>query len=329
MPSWLNKYLSLIAGLLLDTLLFSATARAESHVLLSRSGTYPMVVALDQQQRSWLQGKRELRVGSSAPDYPPFDLTASARDYEGLTADYLGILASALDLPIKVQRFHSRLAAIKALEEGSIDLLGTSNGFEADNPQLLLSTPYAIDQPVLVTREGDSRSLPRDLAGLRLSLVHHYLPLDEVKALYPKAIIHSYPSTQNAINSVAFGQTDVFLGDTVSAHYMISKGHLKNIKMANFGKPQPHGFSFAVHRDNRQLLEMINTTLQAVPGSERDSIARRWNAGSNSLLASQKLQLTEREEQWLSQHPVVKVVVNETLAPLTFFDPLQIEYGYH
>ncbi|NNG63332.1 transporter substrate-binding domain-containing protein, partial [Pseudomonas fragi] len=321
MPSWLNKYLSLIAGLLLDSLLFSATARAESHVLLSRSGTYPMVVALDQQQRSWLQGKRELRVGSSAPDYPPFDLTASARDYEGLTADYLGILASALDLPIKVQRFHSRLAAIKALEEGSIDLLGTSNGFEADNPQLLLSTPYAIDQPVLVTREGDSRSLPRDLAGLRLSLVHHYLPLDEVKALYPKAIIHSYPSTQNAINSVAFGQTDVFLGDTVSAHYMISKGHLKNIKMANFGKPQPHGFSFAVHRDNRQLLEMINTTLQAVPGSERDSIARRWNAGSNSLLASQKLQLTEREEQWLSQHPVVKVVVNETLAPLTFFDP--------
>ena len=321
MPSWLNKYLSLIAGLLLDSLLFSATARAESHVLLSRSGTYPMVVALDQQQRSWLQGKRELRVGSSAPDYPPFDLTASARDYEGLTADYLGILASALDLPIKVQRFNSRLAAIKALEEGSIDLLGTSNGFEADNPQLLLSTPYAIDQPVLVTREGDSRSLPRDLAGLRLSLVHHYLPLDEVKALYPKAIIHSYPSTQNAINSVAFGQTDVFLGDTVSAHYMISKGHLKNIKMANFGKPQPHGFSFAVHRDNRQLLEMINTTLQAVPGSERDSIARRWNAGSNSLLASQKLQLTEREEQWLSQHPVVKVVVNETLAPLTFFDP--------
>ena len=101
MPSWLNKYLSLIAGLLLDTLLFSATARAESHVLLSRSGTYPMVVALDQQQRSWLQGKRELRVGSSAPDYPPFDLTASARDYEGLTADYLGILASALTSPSK------------------------------------------------------------------------------------------------------------------------------------------------------------------------------------------------------------------------------------
>ncbi|MCE6982405.1 transporter substrate-binding domain-containing protein, partial [Pseudomonas frederiksbergensis] len=33
-----------------------------------------------------------------------------------------------------------------------------------------------------------------------------------------------------------------------------------------------------------------------------------------------KLQLSQREERWLSGHPVVRVVVNETAAPLTFFD---------
>lgn len=320
MPTRFNHYLALLTGLVLCAPVFSEPGRTESYSLLSRSGIYHMDVPLDKQQRYWLQEKRELRVGASAPDYPPFDMTASGQDYEGLTADYLGILGKALNVRVSVQRFPSRDAAIKALEAGKIDLLGTSNGFEAARPNLLLSTPYAIDQPVLVTREGEKRSLSEGLAGLRLSMVYHYLPLDEVKALYPKAIIQSYPSYQNAINAVAFDQADVFLGDTVSTHYSINKGYLKNIKMANFGKHEAFGFSFAVRRDNAHLLSIINATLNAVPNSERDSIAKRWSAGSDMLLTDQKLQLTEREERWLVQNPVVRVVVNETLAPLTFFD---------
>ena len=316
----LTYYLYLLAGLLLCAPVFAELPKPESFPLLSRSGTYHMEVPLDKQQRYWLHEKRELQLGASAPDYPPFDMTVSGQDFEGLTADYAGILAKALNVSIKVKRFASRDAAIQALEDGSIDMLGTSNGFEAANQNLLLSAPYAIDQPVLVTREGETRSLSDGLAGLRLSMVYHYLPLDEVKALYPNAIIQSYPSTQNAINSVAFDQADVFLGDTISTHYMINKGYLKNIKMANFGKHEAHGFSFAVRRDNPQLLDMINATLLAVPNSERESIAKRWSAGSDLLLTDQKLQLTEREERWLVKHPVVKVAVNETLAPLTFFD---------
>jgi len=320
MPTRLNKYLSLLTALVLCTCVSAEPARTETLSLLSRSATSGVEVALDNAQRSWLEHKRELRVGTSTTDYPPFDMTDSGQDYEGLTADYVGILAKTLDVSIKVERFASRDAAIKALEEGQIDLLGTSNGFEAANRNLLLSAPYAIDQPVLVTREGETRSLSQGLEGLRLSMVYHYLPLDEIKALYPKAIIQSYPSYQNALNAVAFDQADVFLGDTVSTHYMINKGYLKNIKMANFGRHEAQGFSFAVRHDNAQLLAIINATLKAVPDSEQERIAKRWSAGSDILLSDNKLQLTGREEQWLAQHPVVRVVVRETLAPLTFFD---------
>ena len=320
MPTRLNKYLSLLSALVLCTCVSAEPARTETLSLLSRSASSGVEVALDNAQRYWLEHKRELRVGTSTADYPPFDMTDSGQDYEGLTADYVGILAKSLGVSIKVERFASRDAAIKALEEGQIDLLGTSNGFEAANRNLLLSAPYAIDQPVLVTREGETRSLSQGLEGLRLSMVYHYLPLDEIKALYPKAIIQSYPSYQNALNAVAFDQADVFLGDTVSTHYMINKGYLKNIKMANFGRHEAHGFSFAVRHDNTQLLAIINATLNAVPDSEQERIAKRWSAGSDMLLSDNKLQLTAREEQWLAQHPVVRVVVSETLAPLTFFD---------
>lgn len=320
MPTRLLHPLSLITGLLLCWSMLAHATGSDNYPLLSRSGISYLEAPLDKKQRKWLQEKRVLRVGISSPDYPPFDMTTSGQDYEGFTADYIGLLAQALNVSINVQRFTTRDEVIQALEQGNIDLLGTSNGYEAANQNLLLSIPYAVDQPVLVTREGETRSLTQGLEGLRLSMVYHYLPLDEVKRLYPKAIIQSYPSYQNAINAVAFDQADVFLGDTLSTHYMINKGYLKNIKMANFSKHEAYGFSFAVRRDNRVLLDILNSTLEAIPNNERQNIAKRWSAGSDILLTDQKLQLTEREQRWLAKHAVVKVVVNETLAPLSFFD---------
>ena len=318
MPSRLKDYLLIMITSLCLCIPLHAAQASEQLTLLSRSAPLHLKVELDQSQRHWARGKQELILGTSAPDYPPFDLTSSGHDYEGFTADYAGILGKVLDLPIKVRRFNSRGAAIEALENGEVDLLGTANGFEASNDHIALSRPYAVDQPVLVTREGETRTLNDGLSGLRLSMLYHYLPLEEVKALYPKAIITSYPSYQNAINAVAFGQADVFLGDTVSTHYMINKGYLNNIRMASFGKHEAHGFSFAVHKTNPQLLDIINTTLKAIPASERENIAKRWSAGSDILLTDQKLELSYNEEHWLAQHPVVRVVVNEAYAPLTF-----------
>jgi two-component system sensor histidine kinase EvgS len=321
MPSRLTRYLiALSAGLLLSTSAFAVFTTSPHYALLSRSASEPVSVPLEPSQHQWLQTRRELILGTSAPDYPPFDMTVSGRDYEGLTADYAGLLSNATGLPIRIQRFPSRDAAIRALVDGQVDMLGTANGFEAGNANLALSEPYAIDQPVLVTREGETRSLSEGLAGLRLSMVYHYLPLAEVKALYPKALITCYPSYQNALNAVAFDQADVFLGDTLSTHYMINKGYLNNVRMANFGKQEAQGFSFAVRRNNPQLLGVINSVLKAVPRNERENIAKRWSAGSDLLLTDQKLQLSQREETWIKRHPVVSVVVNEAYAPLTFFD---------
>ncbi len=321
MPSRLKDYLiALSASLLLSSNVFAMVGESPVYALFSRTTGESLSITFEASQRQWLHTRSELVLGTSAPDYPPFDMTVSGRDYEGLTADYAGFLSEATGLPIRIQRFPSRDAAIRALLDGQVDLLGTANGYEAGNANLALSEPYAVDQPVLVTREGETRSLSEGLAGLRLSMVYHYLPLAEVKALYPKALITCYPSYQNAINAVAFDQADVFLGDTLSTHYMINKGYLNNVRMANFGKQEAQGFSFAVRRNNPQLLDVINTVLKAVPRSVRENIAKRWSAGSDMLLTDQKLQLTRREEAWLKQHPVVSVLVNEAYAPLTFFD---------
>ncbi|WP_438284602.1 transporter substrate-binding domain-containing protein [Pseudomonas alabamensis] len=289
-------------------------------MLLDRGHPGPVKVILNAQQRRWLAGRHELRLGTSAPDYPPFDITSGGRDYQGLTADHAAVLGTSLGLPIKVLRFPDRQAAIRALKNGQIDLLGSANGYEAASADLSLSIPYATDQPVLVTRENEERPLDTGLSGLRLSMLYHYLPLSEVHAAYPGATLQSHPTPASALNAVAFEQADVFIGDTISTLYQLNQGHLPNLKMATFGKHEAVGFGFALRRDDTVLLELVNAVLSALPALTRKDIFERWSTGSDTLMTDRKLQLSEREERWLREHPVMRVVIDETAAPLTFFD---------
>jgi len=183
-------------------------ANSEPRQLLARSVSAAAPLQLSSEDRQWLQQRQHLVLGSSRPDYPPFEINTSPHDYEGLSADYAGIVAEQLGVAIEIRRYDSRHEAIAALREGSIDLLGSSNAFEAADAQLGLSTPYADDLPVIVTREGRSLKNAPDLAGLRLAMVDHYLPASTVRALYPKAQSSLYRSTLAGLAAVELGEAD-------------------------------------------------------------------------------------------------------------------------
>jgi len=293
---------------------------AVPYSLLARSSVSPVKPSLTPQQREWLMGRQYLMLGTSAPDYPPFDITSGGRDYQGLTAEYASLLGKALQLPVRVLRYPNRRAAVEALKNGDIDLLGSANGYEAATDGLVLSHPYAIDQPVLVTREDESRVLNRELDGMRLGMLYHYLPHPVVSGNYPKAELLAFGSSTQALNAVAFGQADVFIGDTISTHYQLNRGHLPRLRMASFGKHESIGFSFAIRAQDVHLQELVNATLDRQPSAIRASIFKRWSAGSDLLLSDRKLPLTPQEEQWLRRHPVMQVAIDETAAPLSYFD---------
>ncbi|MNO50989.1 Virulence sensor protein BvgS precursor [compost metagenome] len=293
---------------------------AEIYSLLARSAAKASQPNLTKPQRQWLEGRQQLVLGTSAPDYPPFDITSGGRDYQGLTAEYASLIGNALQLPVRVLRYPSRKAAVEALKRGDIDLLGSANGYEAASDGLVLSHPYAIDQPVLVTREDEKRGLDRGLQGMRLGMLYHYLPAQDVRTSYPKADLMTFDSSTEGLNAVAFGQADVYVGDTISTHYQLNRSHLPRLRMANFGKHEAVGFSFAMRQQDSMLRELVNGALAGQSSTVRASIFKRWSAGSDLLLTDRKLQLTPTEEQWLQRHPVMRVAIDETAAPVSYFD---------
>ncbi|UVJ46062.1 transporter substrate-binding domain-containing protein [Pseudomonas sp. LS1212] len=295
-------------------------AGEESPRLFGRSSLDNPQIVLSDDDRQWLWAQRTLRLGVSQPDYPPFDITGTGREYEGISADYSGLVAQLLNLRIEVQRYGSRLEAIAALKAGEIDLLGTSSGLEAATHELALSDSYAEDRPLLVTRGDDDGALDPGLPGKRLAMLENYRLASTVHRLYPNAELVTFASTLSALGAVAFGQADLYLGNALGAHYLASKSHLDNVRLAQFAPLPMNHFGFAVASHNRQLLALVNAALQAIPAHEGKNILRRWSVGGVSIPVRQRLQLSAAEQRWLERNPRVRVVIDDAFLPVSYRD---------
>ncbi|EJM79362.1 transporter substrate-binding domain-containing protein [Pseudomonas sp. GM60] len=309
-------HLVLLGGLWIS----SVCAQPQSLTLLGRSSVDGYDVKLSDADSRVLRQKGRLVLAVSAPDYPPFDITTTGTDYEGLTADYAGLLKQLLNVEIDVQRYASRDEAVRAIKDGAADLLGTANRYEVEDPQLRMSSAYADDQPVLVTRTDSSLPLDPDLAGKRLAMLYHYLPEQQVQAFYPKANVQLFPSTLGAVGAVAFGQSDAYLGDAISVNHLISKNYLNNVQLADFSRMESGRFAFAMNLDNLQLQRIVNRALAAIPTNERMNILRRWGGSGASIAGTQALHFSVAEQRWLDDHPRVRVAINQNLMPISFVD---------
>ncbi|UVL00332.1 transporter substrate-binding domain-containing protein [Pseudomonas sp. B21-048] len=286
--------------------------------LLGRSTVAGFQVRLDEKDWQWLRDKRVLRLGVTGADYPPFEVTRHRNELEGITADYAELLGQLLHVKIDVLRYATREAAMDALKRHELDVLGTSNNFEADDPALTRSRAYAEDQPMLVTRVDER--MPVDLAGKRIAMVEDYLQARTVEAFYPDANLRRYPSALDALGAVAFGPDDVYLGDFISANYLINNNYRNIVQLAGPSGLDANSFGFALALDNPRLKGIIDKALAAIPMDQRAVIETRWSAGRANTSGQQQVHLSAGEQRWLDRHPTITVGAIDNFAPLTFYD---------
>jgi len=319
----LNQGLMLLCALALllvfDETPAPAAESAQPLQLLSRSPQHPNLPTslLTPEQDAWLGQKKVLTLGISNPQYPPFDIINNRAEFEGITADYVGLIEEMLHVKVEVKIFSSRRSALKALQNNEIDMVGSATQFDQHGADILLSEPYASEQSVLVTQANEKRAMGHYLAGRTLTMAEGFLPADWVRAQYPQAKLRIYPTYQEAVGAVAFGNADVYLGDL----YPISKNFLNNMRVLKFADFPPKTFSFATAKNDLQLQDIINKTLAAVSTEEQLSILQRWHIGRSSMLLSQEVfQLSDAEKAWITRHPMVRVAVIDGYAPMTFVD---------
>lgn len=290
-----------------------ATPRLHARATLDGPRSEPDSIEL-----RWLWERRQLRLGVLERDNPPFDILGTGHAYEGITADYAGLLAEQLNLEMTVQVFATFSEAVAALREGDIDLLGTVTSQQALEAGLRLSRPYADDRPVLMAQETHpqvGRAQPFDLA-----MVNGYRSVRQVSEHYPEARVQVHPSPFSALAALALGQADLYLGNGQAARYLLGRGQLSGIEEVGHAALPPQGIGFAMAQGASPLSGLVDAALGSLSERQHVRIRERWSPAMGSAPRPQPLQLSRDELRWLRDNPKVKVLVDEQWLPLSFRD---------
>ncbi len=293
---------------LLLALLFTQSGHAERSLSFSLGAPFMAVepLAMSESDRQWLDDRPALRVGVVTVDYEPIDIASDRNRYQGISADYLSLIGSKLNVRMQIRGFPRPEGAINALRDGTIDIIATANGFERAFNEVRLSAGYVADRSVVVGRKG-GRGLMEGLKGNKVVVLDGYVDLLAVQAEYPQSEFVIAPTLFSAMEAVSHGDADALIGnDVIARSYMALRPYLGLQIQYDSQLPQD-SFSFAVHANQPQLLSLIDAALASLSPATRREILGRWTLGLGSDAGGQRVALNRNERRWIGKHPVVTI----------------------
>ncbi|RSC29596.1 response regulator [Pseudomonas putida] len=286
------------------------------------SGVVPEGPAIEPTQDAlrWLWERSRLRLGIVERHDPPFDLLGTGQTYEGITADYASLVAARLRMQVEVQVFATQNEAFAALRDARIDLVGSVTARQAQDAGLRLSHPYAEDRPMLMAARSAGAPGPGHEPGMRLAMVEGYRSLEQVLAGYPLAQIQWHASPFSAMAALVLGQADVYIGDEHKGRYLLGRSQLFGVEAVGRADLDSQAIGFAMLDSTGPLATLVDEALASLGEPQHEQIRRRWSPLAMAAYDPAALQLSTSEQRWISDNPVVKVVLDEQLLPLSYRD---------
>ncbi|OOE61636.1 ATP-binding protein [Salinivibrio kushneri] len=244
---------------------------------------------------------------------PPYDIFSKYdNEYRGLSADYLNIIRRVLSLEFKIIQYQSRQEAIRALKEGHIDIIPTSNSYE-EYSGLILSLPYKKDNVALYTNSQSAMSPDR------IGIYDEYLRDDEVKKAFPNSKIIKYETPKEAISATSLGQVDGVIIDLFSGNYNVNKNNVNNLYFSGYLDFENKGFSFASskRKEHRELIEKINIIIKEVKRTSFFDV--KWSGGGVSVPNHDSMEISRKIKKGiLPENKSLKVGLLNYAAPLSY-----------
>lgn len=311
------RSLGLLACLLVTTLYAHASEPTELQV---HAPVNTPAVMFGTQTRAWLNSRPEVTAAIWSGAWPPLHMGFEQNQFEGVAADYLGVIQAATGIRLRVLRFATRAKARQALLQGRVDMLALHDVSEGQEGAITQSRPYLLNNKVIARRIGDTRQPSSDLAGQRLAYVGDDAVGAWLKEQYPKATLIQYSNHLNGLTSLIYDQSDAFWTDAIVAEYLIRMLYNNDIYIASEAMDASADINFAVSDRKPQLLAAINDTLDALPQNDMKRITSRWGLGEHFVADRTPLALSPEELIWIKNHQKIKVLLAASYAPLSFYD---------
>ncbi|MGC8743614.1 MAG: PAS domain S-box protein [Verrucomicrobiia bacterium] len=231
---------------------------------------------LNETERQWLNERKVIRY-SPDPNFKPFEYVAPDGSVRGITPDILNAIGRRLNIEFTNVVYKSWNEVLEAIKRGEVDLLGTITKTEERMAYLEFSQPY-LNVPVVlfVHKHNPHFANLNNLKGHRVGVVRNYGAESWLKTNHPELQIVTVSTTSEGLLKVALKDLDAFVEvlpvglEVATEHSLTSIVHSKE---PLYVVPQ----HFAVTKDNKVLLSIIQKGINALPDSEKIAIFNEWS----------------------------------------------------
>ncbi len=316
MPPIVRRLHIAAALLFLAVLFLPAAAWARDDEFLSR---------LTAEQRDFLDSHPVIRVGGET-DWAPYDFTDSFGRHQGIAADYLAILEGKLGVKFEVSVDRTWSELLEAVRAHELDLLPALWKTPEREEFLAYTASYVkCNDFIFASAKTSTIKGIEDLRGRRVALIKGYASQDTLRDLDLDIEFVYANDLHGALSLLVSGEADALVGDLGSVSYGIEAGSMVGLKIAAAAGFSAHPVHLAVRQDWAVLAGIIDQVLLEMSTQEHSRIRQKWmNFGAKSP-GAKKLELTPEERAWLAAHPVLRVGVDPSWAPIDFLD----EEGKH
>lgn len=301
---------------------YSASAAPVSLKLFSNNDIIVPPVPLNDEDSLWLVRKRSISIAIYGPEKAPLSTSDITGRYRGMNADYLQLMKNALGVALTLKCYPDRQSAVEALRGGKVDLVLTDPD-EADitEPSLVASLPLVKGYPALVSRQTEMmKPLHSSDQRVTIAITQHYPSEDFIKRSFPRAIIVSYPTVYQALESVVKMRSDYYIGNNIISSFIISRDFNHLLEMTRFWQSPQNSNRFLAADNQRKLIKIINSFLHSLNEPLHNQIAQSWVEMGSLTFLTRPLDLTPQEKRWLEKHQRLRVLVNPYYAPLNLID---------
>ncbi len=272
---------------------------------------------LTETEKAWLQASPTIRIATNAA-WPPMDFLDDSGEPKGIGADFIGVLNKRLGNKLVVVP-GSWEEIYNQVKEGSIDALMDITPRPDRQQYFNFTEPYITVPHIIFAQKGSPyNSHIEDLEGKTVGVEREFYIIDFLKASYPGITVKEFKTTANAIDALAKGSVDAYIGNRAVAMHIIENELISNIEPQGTVDATRSINAIGVRKDLPNLRDILQKGLDDISLAERSAILQKWTHSTDfdGTDKHSQLSLTEEERLWLEKHPIIKVVLDPDWAPV-------------
>ncbi len=282
----------------------------------------PEKIVLTDAEKRWLDAHPVVRAVNDK-NYPPYDFYQNGKA-TGFSVEYLEKLAKMAGFKIQWDSRDDWNKAVSDFKHKKVDLLHAISMTEERKAFTLFTTPYFRNLTGLFVRENNQEfRTMADLATAKVTIPKGYADIERIKKSYPTSTIIETDGPREALKMVALGQANVTVLNSGVGNYLILEHGFNNLKIVDYAFVGETGdedaFFVGVRNDWPELVSILNKAVGALDKAETHNLIRKWAIGGDDKKESLGT-LSEEEQAWLKQHPVIRVHNEKDWPPFNYFE---------